>query len=132
MQLYNGISRSNSDIEALAERIKPVVDGRWIEPPRIFNTAYTWSPKPLKKAKGLKPLAKITTYHKYGFHGFFKPSIGEVICCIPEEHLEQCVAFEIIRWPSTADDLNAEHEALNAGYHVATVQLYKAKKKKKD
>jgi hypothetical protein len=55
----------------------------------------------------------------------FKPSIAEVLAQIPEEHLEQVLAFEIVDSPNNVDDLNAEREALNAGYHIATTRLYK-------
>jgi hypothetical protein len=89
-----------------------------------FNVAYTWDPKPTDEATGLKDLREITTYHSFSYHGFFKPSIAEVLAQIPEEHLDTVVAFEIIASPDTVDDLNREHEALSAGYHVATTRLY--------
>ena len=37
------------------------------------------NPKPTDKATGLKPLCTIKTYHTYGYHGLFKPSIAEVL-----------------------------------------------------
>lgn len=119
----------NERIEELAERIKPVVqfgqENRcYIKPVDLFNIAYTWDPKVADKATGLKSLCDITTYHTYGYYGFFKPSIAEVLAQIPAEHLDKVVAFEIVGSPKTADDLNREHEALNAGYHVATTRLY--------
>lgn len=40
------------------------------------------------------------------------------------EHLDRVVAFEIIEGPDTVDDLNKEHEATAAGYHVALARLY--------
>src|SRR6185295_13661391 len=48
----------------------------------LFDIAYTWDPQPTRppeKATGLHPLCEITTYHTYGYHGMFKPSIAEVI-----------------------------------------------------
>ena len=50
--------------------------------------------------------------------------VAEVLKQIPEDILNQVIAFEIIGQPETADDLNKEQEALNAGYHVATTRLY--------
>ena len=116
-------------IQKLAERIKPVVQfaskgKRYIKPVDLFGVAYTWDPKAANKAPGLKPLCDIITYHTYGYYGFFKPSIAEILAQIPAEHLDKVVAFEIVGSPETADDLNEEHEALNAGYHVATTRLY--------
>lgn len=120
---------SEERIRELADRIKPVVQfarkGKcYIQPVDLFGVAYTWEPKPADKATGLKSLCDITTYHTYGYYGFFKPSVAEVLAQIPAEHLDKVVAFEIVRSPDTVDDLNQEHEALNAGYHVAMTRLY--------
>jgi hypothetical protein len=89
----------------------------------VFNS-FLWDAKPAKKAKKLKTLCDITTHHSFGFAGFFKPSIAEVLAQIPEEHLDKVVAFEIVEAPESADDLNREREATNAGYHVAKTRLY--------
>jgi len=120
---------SDEELSRLSSRIKAVVNfpgkGKcYIEPVGLRDTAFTWSPKPAEKAKGLKPLRDIRTYHTWGYYGLFKPSIAEVIAQIPKELLDQVVAFEIIKHPETADDLNKEPKALNAGYHVATTRLY--------
>jgi len=119
---------SDERLNELAKKIKPVVrikgQPRYIQPVDLRGVAYTWDPKPAGHAKGLAELCVITTYHSYGAPMFFKPSVAEVIAAIPEEHLDKVIAFEIISSPNTADDLNAEHEALNAGYHVAKTRLY--------
>lgn len=114
-------------IRELAERIKPVINGRYIKPVDLFKVAYTWDPKLAKRAVNLEPVRDITTYHTFGYYGFFKPSIAEVLAQIPADLLEKVVAFEIIGSPTTADDLNRESVALNAGYHVAVTRLYIAK-----
>jgi protoheme ferro-lyase len=95
-----------------------------IEPVDLRYTAFTWDPKPTIQSENLKELCDITTYHSFSFHGFFKPSIAEVIAAIPDEQISAVVAFEIISSPETPDDLNNESEALNAGYHVARTRLY--------
>ncbi len=130
---------SKERIVELGERIKPVVrftrswrglsrsaEGhlRYIKSHDLFNIAYTWAPKAAKATRGLKKLCDITTNHGFGYQGLFKPSIAEVLAQIPAEYLDKVVAFEIIKHPETVDDLNREHEALNAGYHVATTRLY--------
>ncbi len=122
-------------LQELCKRIKPVVrfvswfgKGKeclyYIKPVDPRKIAYTWDPKPRRKARRLKKLCDITTYHSYGYYGFFKPSIAEVIAQIPEEYLNKVVAFEIVENPEKRDDLNLHSEALNAGYHVATTRLY--------
>ncbi len=116
-------------IKELAKRIRPVV---WfpviglcyIKRVDPFNIAFTWDPRPRWKVFGLKAICDITTYHTYGYYGFFKPSIAEVLAQIPAELLDKVVAFETVERPETVDDLNREREALNAGYHVATTRLY--------
>lgn len=111
----------------LAKRIKPVVrftSGlHYIKPVDLFTIAFTWDPKRASKAKGLRKLRDITTYHTYGYHGFFKPSIAEVLAQIPAELLGEAVAFET-HGPDSVDDLNAHLEELNAGLHVACTTLY--------
>ena len=119
-------------LDELFDRIKPVVKFKlrglcYIQPVDLRSIAYTWSPKSAGKAPKLEPICDITTYHSYGSYNLFKPSIAEVLAQIPDEHLENVVAFEIVERPVDADDLNCENEALNAGYHVATTRLYTRK-----
>jgi len=116
------------EIIARALRIKPTVrfDGilRYIKAVDLFNTAYAWDPEPGEVAPAFTKIAEITTYHTYGFYGFFKPSVAEVLAQIPDDLLDRVNAFEIVGAPETADDLNANKTALNAGYHVARTALY--------
>src|SRR5215470_10147015 len=77
-------------IRELAERIKPIVEfaeeGRcYVKPVHIFGESFTWQREPAGKATGLKPLCDITTYHPYGYIGYFKPSVAQVIVQIPAE-----------------------------------------------
>lgn len=115
----------------LSKTIRPLVvdelgDLRYCEETELFNVSYTWNPKFGDKAtlqEGTK-VEHIRTYHTYGYYGMFKPSIAEVISCIPEHMWNKVYAFEIVDKPRDADDLNKEREALNAGFHVATTRLY--------
>lgn len=97
----------------------------YIEPVDPRGVAFSWDPIPTEKAMGLKPVRDIQTYHTFGYHGFFKPSIAEVLAMIPLEVVDEVVAFEIVDGPETAEDLKENLEAFNAGYHVATTRLYK-------
>jgi hypothetical protein len=123
---------SKERIEELAKKIKPIVTiagkQRYIKPVDLFNIAFTWDPKPaFFEPKNLKPLRDITTYHRWAYYGFFKPSIAEVLAQIPAELLEEVVAFEIIEQPETADDFSKDEEtnnAFNDGFHTAKTRLF--------
>ncbi len=82
--------------ERLAELqaiIKPVVpDGTdlwYIQDVDPRTIAFTWDPKPTVRATGLKPLRTVRTLHTYGYHGFFKPSIAEVLAQVPMDLLDK-------------------------------------------
>lgn len=69
--------------------------------------------------------------HGYGYYGFFKPSIGEVLSQIKERDIPFVKAFEIIESPETAEDFHKDSFtsiAFDNGYHVSTVRLYRAKR----
>ena len=68
--------------------------------------------------------------HGYGYPGFFKPSVAEVLSQIKEYDLPFVKAFEIIESPQTANDFYKDSFtsiAFDNGYHVSTVRLYRAK-----
>lgn len=120
---------SEQRILELARQIKPVVTFKeegscYIDPVDPFSESYLWDPQPADPATGLNVLCDITTYHPYGYYGSFKPSIAQVILQVPSEHLDRVVAFEIVKLPETVEDLEAEGEIFNSGYHVATTRLY--------
>ncbi len=112
----------------LAKRIKPVIRNRnnalvYIDACHLRNTAFTWSPRINRRATNLVKHATIETFHRYGYYGFFKPSVAEVLAQIPVGLIEKTVAFESIG-PQNAKDLGKHTAALNAGFHVATTHLY--------
>lgn len=123
-------------LEELLKTIKPLVrdDNNVlchinIEGADLKNTSFTWSPKITEKAEGLEVIHKIKTLHTYGFPGFFKPSIAEVLAFISkidQIYLQNIHAFEVVG-PDDVYDLNIEKEALDAGFHVAKTILYKKK-----
>ena len=121
---------SKARIRQLAERITPVMEfkekGRcYIKPVDIFKESFTWEPELVSKATGLKAICDITTYHHYGYIGYFKPSVAQVISQIPREHLDKVIAFEIVKVPDEfPENSSPEYEALDAGYHTATTRLY--------
>ena len=126
-------------IEKLYERIRPIVllHGnpffmRQLTPHELSEVSYLW----LNDISDYDTEVNLTDYsvladvkmlHSYGFYGFFKPSVAEVISQIPEEYLSETVAFQIIYSPDTCDDLNLFKKELDAHYHVSIVRLYKKK-----
>lgn len=79
--------------------IAPIAQGEnlfWIPPYPIHSQSFIgWCSTPIKKAEGLKEIARVTTYHTYGgYHGFLRPSTDEAICQCPEDILERVCAFE--------------------------------------
>ena len=44
---------------------------------------------------------------------------------IPADLRDKVIAFEIVKQPETVEDLNAEIDATNAGFHVAETALYR-------
>jgi hypothetical protein len=121
----------DADLKALAKRIRPVARKDAAGAPYYIvgkidlrNESYLWDPEFGKEATGLTPLMQIRTYHTYGYYGFFKPSIAEVIAQIPVQVRDRVVAFEITNRPEHASDLNGQRDALNAGLHVAMTILY--------
>jgi|APSaa5957512622_1039677.scaffolds.fasta_scaffold64065_2 hypothetical protein len=121
-------------LNELYEKIKPVIgyveirsrgktnlekrsdgDLYYIKEVDLKGCAYTWDPNPTKPAYGLEELDEITTYHTYGYHGFFKPSIAEVLSQIPKGCLDEVVAFQTL---TDSADISGE-------YHAATTVLYR-------
>lgn len=96
---------SDEKVAELLLRIKPLVpngndDGKLWEielPEDLRRTAFRWDPK-FTKPSDVTPkyiLEEITTYHRCGYIGLFKPDIVEVLAQIPEDLLDQVVAFDV-------------------------------------
>lgn len=118
---------TDGNLTLLSRKIRPLVlkDGELmcIEMPDLRHEAFSWTPTITEPATDIVEIAKIRTLHRYGYYGFFKPSVAEVIAQIPEEWIERTVAF-FTRGPADAAEMNREIEALNAGFHVAETTLY--------
>ncbi len=65
----------------------------YIEDCNPRNAAFSWDPEKTKKAENIEPFKEITTYHTWAYYGFFKPFIAEVLSQIPNDVLEETVAF---------------------------------------
>ncbi len=122
---------SKEEIAHWYANIKPIVDGdkylRKLSVDELVDTAYTWLSDYARKVdfSKLSVLEDRKMLHTWGYYGFFKPSVGEVIRQIPKEYIEKVVAFEII--DGAIGMFRTFKEELNAGYHVSIVRLYQAK-----
>lgn len=126
-------------IEKLYEKIRPIVlfhqdpfFMRQLTPHELSAVSYLWLNDINDYAEEVNladysVLADVKMLHRYGFYGFFKPSVAEVISQIPEELLPETIAFQIIYSPDTCDDLNLFKKEVDAHYHVSVVRLYKKK-----
>ena len=128
MSKYQIPALSDKQLATRYARIHPVVRDdddrlRYIVPPAPRTQAFTWDPKVQEKAEGLTVLRTIPTLHTYGYYGFFKPTVAEVLAQIPEEDLERVVAFET-NGPKDVNDLHAQWDVVNAGFHQAQTVLY--------
>ena len=95
------------------------------------GSSFFWNLVPDRREPVGDALSNHTHYdfqclHTFDYHGFFKPSIAEVLAQIPEDVLKHYTidAFEIIDRPTCSGDLNAFRKALNQGFHVSVVRLY--------
>lgn len=86
-----------------------------VPPHDIRSTAYPWLEKLGAPATPGRLLGAALTLHGYGYHGFFKPSVHEVLCQVPQALLDVPTWF-VVHGPDTADDfyksLDSEAEAL--------------------
>ena len=110
----------------LAKRIKPVVRFGFLKslyyvlPDDIYICGYEKYGKKICKAKGLYKLATITTKHrKVGYKGAFEPTVEEALWQIPQQYLEDVVAFETTHMTSFDDE---------AMYELGKTTLYGLKK----
>jgi hypothetical protein len=120
---------TDDDINDLLAHIKPMVyDEAGIvpctfDPVHPRNVSFIWGPDGLRPVEGIEPWRQVRTLHTYGHPALFKPSIAEVLAQLTGD-LSEVVGFTI-RGPADADELNVEREALNAGFHVGVVTLWR-------
>ncbi len=124
-----------TDDELLARyrRIKPIVsiDNVYYYLKRynvnmMRTQAYLWNLSKDIRAKvdmtDAKTIAEFPCYHTYGYVGFFKPSIAEVLQQFPDDVVDEANAFYMTSSPENAYDLNMQKEIINAGCHQSTVK----------
>lgn len=119
---------SDQRLAELAPRIRPVTirDGTFwfIKPYDPRKTAFSWKPTLDVPAGPLTALRRVGTMHSFSFYGFFKPSVAEVLAQIPEDLIEQAIAFHTVG-PRDAEELNQQMEHINAGFHLAQTTFFR-------
>ncbi len=135
---------SQEELKKRYERIKPVINlngnlyhFRTFELHELWDMSYLGNPEEdiREKVDGdeLEILKgkDFVCLHSYGYYGWFKPSIKEVLSQISEQDIPFVRAFEIIQYPKTAEDFYKDSFtsiAFDNGYHVSTVRLYGEKR----
>ncbi len=136
--MYNVSIPKITDEELLARyaKIKPIVKVgiekyflREFTLEELKTRAYTWETEQTKA--GIVNMDEFVDInedfeciHTYGYHGFFKPTIAEVLAQIKDTDVGVVDAFEIIESPETAESLSRNKNAFNQGFHTSTVRLY--------
>ena len=134
---------SNEELRKLYERIKPVVrvNGslhylREFSLEELRRISYLWSAtenvREEVKDNELEVMEgrDFVCLHTYGYPGFFKPTIGEVLSQLDENDIPLVKAFEIIECPEVSEDFYKDSFttiAFKNRYHVSTVRLYREK-----
>lgn len=118
---------SEQEVSEMLRSIRPVVRRgdrlHYIAPVDPRRVSFMWEPEVLEEATDLTRLAEVHTLHEFGCHGFFKPSLKEVLSMIPSELIPRTKAFET-SGPKDIHDLHRQSAAVDAGYHVAVTVLY--------
>ncbi len=130
-----------TDDELLARyrRIKPIVSIDEIyyylkryNVDMMRNHSYLWDvQKDIREQVDMsdaQTLAEFPCYHTYGFVGYFKPSIAEILQQFPDDVLDEANAFYMISSPENEYDLNMQSAIVNAGCHQSVVKALKLKK----
>ena len=113
--------------------IKPIVcyNGdlrflRELSPDELIQTSYVYIKDYGDKVdlSTIGVLADVKMLHHYMTPSCFKPSVGEILCQIPEELRNATVAFEIIYSPYGKPDFEIFKDEFNQHYHVSIVRLY--------
>lgn len=98
----------------------------------LRNQSYIWDRHEGKRdavdSSKLETVDDFLCLHTWGYYGFFKPSIAEVLSQAPENVIEQANIFEIIESPETREDVFKYKEVIDNGFHLSKVRAYKMHK----
>lgn len=126
---------SNERLKALLNQAGPVMltetgEPVWMVKPDPRKTAYTWGPtRALRFRPKLVELGKLYTLHTWGYYGFFKPSMAEVLAEVdklPADVRDQVAAFHT-KPRGEVEGTGNWRETMSAcgEYHVGVTTLWR-------
>ncbi len=85
-----------------------------------------WKANMREPAEGISAFKDFNTFHRINLltNECF-PTLAEVLSQIPRSLIDQVLAFELLPENKTKATLKEEDEAVNNGYQVRTVRLYR-------
>ena len=127
----------HQDIIRLSKSIRPIVRINCVDPvylktmsaDELFDSDYTKFEKYAEPVvfEDLNILADIKVLHEIEEDNSFKPTIADIIRQIPNNLIDNAIAFEIIYSPTLIPcDYNLFIEELRNKYYVSIVRLYSA------
>lgn len=104
----------------------PIYKGSIIKKKNIYNVAYTWSPELTTETLDLNMYYHLTipTLHTYNYHGFFKPTISEVLQVLPTELIELVEKSGKVMYYTTRPLSYDINEVIINSYHIGITTLY--------
>lgn len=97
----------------------------WLAPSDPRHEAFTWEDDVIGPASNLQEHRRVETWHTFGFHGFFKPTLAECLAHITIEDIAsgvcgvECRVIDHDNWRQTL----VEHEGQQ--YHRGVTIFYK-------
>lgn len=127
-KMYQIPEMSDEEIQRRCSLIRPLVRHEdkllTVVPHDPDKVAFNWAKAEAVLDKPLVEVGRCRTLHVYGYYGFFKPSMSEVVRFIPEDLVGVAEYFEVAeaRIVNTNED---ERMALDKGFHVSEAIFYK-------
>lgn len=98
----------------------------------LNSISYIWNKNDDKREivdeSKIETIGEFSCYHTYGYHGIFKPSIGEVLSQFPDDLLKEANSFYLYQTPEDVNDLNSQKNIVGAGCHKSKVKAIILKK----
>ena len=117
MKRYSNVSTVKIVGDEMFEFEKPSFD-------KLSSVAYMWNAEEdkIQDLDNLTLVAKLTTFHTYAFHGFFKPDLGEVLSQIPSS-----IDFDEKYYVTTNSYSDIWYETTCGNYHIGITSVYTCK-----
>lgn len=126
---------SNEELLARYKQVKPIVEVagkkyflRDFTLDELRKLSYTWNADQdkteLVNIDLYRPYREFECIHRFGYYGFFTPTIAGVLAQIPKHTIQLVDAFEIIEFPKAINDLSKNKIVFDNGFHISKVRLY--------